>query len=40
MDVLFSTNRRIYNDEGFHVERYGAHHYINTWRKFILTAGF
>ena len=38
--VLFSSNPRGNNDEGFNGERYGAYHDINTWRKFMSAAGF
>ena len=38
--VLFSSNPRGNNDEGFNGERYGAYHDISTWRKYMTTAGF
>jgi SAM-dependent methyltransferase len=38
--VLFSSNPRGNNDEGFKGERYGAYHDINAWRQYMKTAGF
>jgi SAM-dependent methyltransferase len=38
--VLFSSNPRGNNDEGFNGERYGAYHDIAAWRHYMSTAGF
>jgi SAM-dependent methyltransferase len=38
--VLFSSNPRGNNDEGFNGERYGAYHDIAAWRQFMTAAGF
>lgn len=38
--VLFSSNPRGNNDEGFQGERYGAYHDISTWRQYMSAAGF
>lgn len=38
--VLFSSNPRGNNDEGFHGERYGAYHDISAWRQYMTAAGF
>ena len=38
--VLFSSNPRGNNEEGFNGERYGAYHDIGTWRAYLLAAGF
>jgi SAM-dependent methyltransferase len=38
--VLFSSNPRGNNEEGFNGERYGAYHDITTWRTFVMAAGF
>ena len=38
--VLFSSNRRGFNDEGFHGERYGAYHDLAGWRHHMSSAGF
>lgn len=38
--VLFSSNPRGNNEEGFNGERYGAYHDITTWRTFVMEAGF
>jgi SAM-dependent methyltransferase len=38
--VLFSSNPRGNNDEGFKGERYGAYHDINAWRQYMTAAGF
>jgi SAM-dependent methyltransferase len=38
--VLFSSNPRGNNDEGWNGERYGAYHDIAAWRGFMATAGF
>jgi SAM-dependent methyltransferase len=38
--VLFSSNPRGNNEEGFKGERYGAYHDICAWRQYMTTAGF
>ncbi len=38
--VLFSSNPRGNNEEGFNGERYGAYHDITTWRAYMAAAGF
>jgi SAM-dependent methyltransferase len=38
--VLFSSNPRGNNEEGFKGERYGAYHDITTWRQYLTAAGF
>jgi SAM-dependent methyltransferase len=38
--VLFSSNPRGANDEGWNRGRYGAYHDLETWRGFIEAAGF
>lgn len=38
--VLFSSNPRGQNDEGFNGERYGAYHDIAAWRRYLTAAGF
>ena len=38
--VLFSSNPRGANDEGWNRGRYGAYHDLETWRRFIEAAGF
>ena len=38
--VLFSSNPRGNNEEGFHGERYGAYHDIAAWRTYVVAAGF
>ena len=38
--VLFSSNPRGNNDEGFSGERYGAYHDIAAWRHYLTNAGF
>lgn len=38
--VLFSSNPRGNNDEGFNGERYGAYHDITAWRQYMTAAGF
>lgn len=38
--VLFSSNPRGNNNEGFNGERYGAYHDIAAWREYMTTAGF
>jgi SAM-dependent methyltransferase len=38
--VLFSSNPRGHNDEGFKGERYGVYHDLEAWRQYLTTAGF
>jgi hypothetical protein len=38
--VLFSSNPRGSNEEGWHGERYGAYHDLETWRRYLTAAGF
>jgi SAM-dependent methyltransferase len=38
--VLFSSNPRGANEEGWNNGRYGAHHDLESWRRFMLDAGF
>ncbi|HEY4998469.1 MAG TPA: methyltransferase domain-containing protein [Usitatibacter sp.] len=38
--VLFSSNPRGGNEEGWNRGRYGAYHDLETWRRFIAGAGF
>ena len=38
--VLFSSNPRGQNEEGWSGERYGAHHDLETWRRYLSAAGF
>ncbi len=38
--VLFSSNPRGNNEEGFNGERYGAYHDIAAWRIYMVAAGF
>lgn len=38
--VLFSSNPRGQNQEGWHGGRYGAYHDIDAWRAFVTAAGF
>jgi SAM-dependent methyltransferase len=38
--VLFSSNPRGANDEGWNRGRYGAYHDLETWRRFVEAAGF
>ncbi len=38
--VLFSSNPRGNNEEGWNGERYGTYHDIAAWRGFMTTAGF
>lgn len=38
--VLFSSNPRGNNDEGFSGERYGAYHDMTAWRHYLTSAGF
>jgi SAM-dependent methyltransferase len=38
--VLFSSNPRGENEEGWQGQRYGAYHDLETWRCFVANAGF
>ena len=38
--VLFSSNPHGHNEEGWDRGRYGAYHDLNTWRRFLSSAGF
>ncbi|MEO8119806.1 MAG: class I SAM-dependent methyltransferase [Rhodoferax sp.] len=38
--VLFSSNPRGNNDEGWNRERYGAYHDLASWRTYLTAAGF
>ncbi len=38
--VLFSSNPRGHDEEGWQGERYGAYHDLETWRRFLTAAGF
>ena len=38
--VLFSSNPRGHNEEGWNRGRYGAYHDLETWRAFLVAAGF
>jgi SAM-dependent methyltransferase len=38
--VLFSSNPRGRNEEGWHSQRYGAYHDLETWRRHMSAAGF
>jgi SAM-dependent methyltransferase len=38
--VLFSSNPRGNNDEGWNQERYGAYWDLDTWRSYVCAAGF
>jgi SAM-dependent methyltransferase len=38
--VLFSSNPRGRNEEGWNAGRYGAYHDLDTWRRFMVAAGF
>jgi SAM-dependent methyltransferase len=38
--VLFSSNPRGANEEGWHRGRYGAYHDLETWRGYVASAGF
>lgn len=38
--VLFSSNPRGRDEEGWSGERYGAYHDLETWRRFLSAAGF
>jgi SAM-dependent methyltransferase len=38
--VLFSSNPRGHNEEGWSGERYGAYYDLDTWRRYVSAAGF
>jgi SAM-dependent methyltransferase len=38
--VLFASNPRGNNEEGWNSERYGAYHDLETWRRYLSGAGF
>jgi hypothetical protein len=38
--VLFTSNPRGSNEEGWNGGRYGAYHDLESWRAFLETAGF
>jgi len=38
--VLFSSNPRGNNDEGWNGERYAVHHDLDGWRRYLTAAGF
>lgn len=38
--VLFSSNPRGNNDEGWSQDRYGAYHDLTNWRRYMTAAGF
>lgn len=38
--VLFSSNPRGDNQEGWNAERYGAYHDLPSWRRYLTAAGF
>jgi SAM-dependent methyltransferase len=38
--VLFSSNPRGQDEEGWFVDRYGCYHSLETWRRFVTGAGF
>ncbi|MGH8743828.1 MAG: class I SAM-dependent methyltransferase [Burkholderiales bacterium] len=38
--VLFSSNPRGHNEEGWNRGRYGAYHDLESWRRFMSAAGF
>ena len=38
--VLFSSNPRGQNDEGWNGERYGVYHDLDSWRRYVSDAGF
>lgn len=38
--VLFSSNPRGNNEEGWNRDRYGAYHDLETWRRYMTDAGF
>ena len=38
--VLFSSNSRGHNEEGWSQGRYGAYHDLDAWRRYMSVAGF
>jgi hypothetical protein len=38
--VLFSSNPRGRNEEGWNAGRYGVYHDLGTWRRYLTAAGF
>jgi SAM-dependent methyltransferase len=38
--VLFASNPHGHNEEGWNRGRYGAYHDLETWRRYVSTAGF
>jgi len=38
--VLFSSNPRGEDEEGWNVDRYGCYHRLETWRRFLTEAGY
>ena len=38
--VLFSSNPRGRNEEGWNGGRYGAYHDLDAWRRYVSAAGF
>jgi SAM-dependent methyltransferase len=38
--VLFSSNPRGHNEEGWNGGRYGVYYDLHTWRRYVLAAGF
>jgi SAM-dependent methyltransferase len=38
--VLFSSNPRGEDEEGWHGDRYGTYHRLETWRRFLTDAGY
>lgn len=38
--VLFSSNPRGHNEEGWNAQRYGSYYDFDTWQKFLTEAGF
>jgi SAM-dependent methyltransferase len=38
--VLFSSNPRGHNEEGWSEGRYGVYHDLNAWRRYMSVAGF
>lgn len=38
--ILFASNPRGNNEEGWHLDRYGVYHDLDSWRGFLRDAGF
>jgi SAM-dependent methyltransferase len=38
--VLFSSNPRGHDEEGWNVDRYGCYHSLDAWRRFVTLVGF